>query len=526
MFITPPFTLASLAPSLPTSLSLPSITPHSVFQSFALLPLNSSVKQSNFLLLHSITSSISALFSLPLSLVGAENLTELSMSSTAKNAPLSRVLLSCFVLFSSFFLSHPVLFSYFVFLSPYLLKLVTFLSPLLITTFLILLALLTLSPGLEGSPDETSESKVGFVSKVCARVLEKLRSNSADEDGGTELSKDLEVYKIFFEEASLWDSGKSQDEASDQLETPGDCGSEESEAPVDKFLIYGDNVVKGHSEASATKFEQDPVDISEPGFKVEDKLEGLLLQEKVRCESEGAVFKAEEKEVKLPDSSPKKVGEEEDPKEDDPLFKGGSKAGSNTISDPKARDNHGGGCFPRTRQNSRRLGESLRLFDENGGGEQSYYSPDHVSESHYEKTGLQHLGSFGSMRREKEWKRTLACKLFEERHNAEEGSEGMDLLWEAYEDDSSSKQAKNGAKQKKKGKRGGRLEKDEAEAEEEEEEEDVDEQFCCLQALKFSAGKMNLGMGRPNLVRISKAFRGIGWLHHVGRHSKRGHNHN
>ncbi|XP_030472754.2 uncharacterized protein LOC115690533 [Syzygium oleosum] len=453
-------------------------------------------------------------------------MTEFSMSSTAKNAPLSRVLLSCLVLFSSFFLSYPVLFSYFIFLSPYLLKLVTFLSPLLITTFLILLALLSLSPGLEGSLEVTSESKVGFVSKLCSRVLEKLRSNSADEDEGIELSKDLEVYKIFFEEASTWDSGKSQDEVSDQLKPRGDCGSEESEAPVDKFLIYGDNVVKGQSEASATIFEEEPVEICQPESKVEDKLEELFFREKAEWESEGAVFKVEEKEVKLPDSEPKKVGEEEEEqKEDDPLFKGGSKAVSNKLSDLKVRDNHGGECFSRTRQNSRRLGGSLRLFDDNGGGEQSYYSPDKLYESHYENTGLQHLGSFGSMRREKEWKRTLACKLFEERHNAE-GGEGMDLLWEAYENDTTTKQVKNSAK---KGKRGGRVEGHvkgdyQVKEEEEEEEEDMDEQFCCLQALKFSAGKMNLGMGRPNLVRISKAFRGIGWLHHVGKHTKKGYN--
>lgn len=42
------------------------------------------------------------------------------------------------------------------------------------------------------------------------------------------------------------------------------------------------------------------------------------------------------------------------------------------------------------------------------------------------------LGSFGSMRKEKEWRRTLACKLFEERHNVDGGGggEGMDMLWE------------------------------------------------------------------------------------------------
>ncbi|MFQ6619561.1 hypothetical protein Gotur_000645 [Gossypium turneri] len=85
------------------------------------------------------------------------------------------------------------------------------------------------------------------------------------------------------------------------------------------------------------------------------------------------------------------------------------------------------------------------------------------------------FGNLGSMRKEKEWKRTLACKLFEERHNAmaaaatteNEGGEGMDLLWETYE---------------------------------------------------------RMGMGRPNFVKISKAFKGFGWLHHVGstKHGKKG----
>ncbi|MBA0604735.1 hypothetical protein Godav_017378 [Gossypium davidsonii] len=85
------------------------------------------------------------------------------------------------------------------------------------------------------------------------------------------------------------------------------------------------------------------------------------------------------------------------------------------------------------------------------------------------------FGNLGSMRKEKEWKKTLACKLFEERHNAmaaaatteNEGGEGMDLLWETYE---------------------------------------------------------RMGMGRPNFVKISKAFKGFGWLHHVGstKHGKKG----
>lgn len=126
---------------------------------------------------------------------------------------------------------------------------------------------------------------------------------------------------------------------------------------------------------------------------------------------------------------------------------------------------------------------------------------------------LQTIGSFGSMRKEKEWKRTLACKLFEERHNVE-GGEGMDLLWETFEVDSGKLMAKGNVK---KGKKGQVDEEDE----DEDENEEMNGQLCCLQALKLSTGKMNLGMGRPNLVKISKALKGFGWLHHVSRSGKR-----
>ncbi|KAK4440493.1 hypothetical protein Salat_0384200 [Sesamum alatum] len=128
--------------------------------------------------------------------------------------------------------------------------------------------------------------------------------------------------------------------------------------------------------------------------------------------------------------------------------------------------------------------------------------------------------SLGSMRKEKEWKRTLACKLFEERHNVD-GGDGMDSLWEAYELDSKNKAMNDDIiidKKKNKNKK-------EEITEMYGEEEEVDgQQLCCLQALKLSAGKMNLGMGRPNLVKITKAIKGFGWLHHVTKHSKKVHN--
>ncbi|MBA0639624.1 hypothetical protein Goklo_022650 [Gossypium klotzschianum] len=140
------------------------------------------------------------------------------------------------------------------------------------------------------------------------------------------------------------------------------------------------------------------------------------------------------------------------------------------------------------------------------------------------------FGNLGSMRKEKEWKKTLACKLFEERHNAmaaaatteNEGGEGMDLLWETYEssDTNKSKLKSFGSK---KGKKGGNYEEDD---DDDDYDDDSDGKLCCLQALKFSTGKINLGMGmgRPNFVKISKAFKGFGWLHHVGstKHGKKG----
>ncbi|KAE8699555.1 putative DNA binding protein [Hibiscus syriacus] len=125
--------------------------------------------------------------------------------------------------------------------------------------------------------------------------------------------------------------------------------------------------------------------------------------------------------------------------------------------------------------------------------------------------------TMGSMRKQNEWKRTLACKLFEERHshNVDGTGEGMDLLWETYETDS-----KVEMKGKKSG--GGNNNGGYYYDNDDYEEEESNGQLCCLQALKLSAGKMNLGMGRPNLVRISKALKGIGWLHHVGsRHGKK-----
>ncbi|CAA3031814.1 Hypothetical predicted protein [Olea europaea subsp. europaea] len=105
----------------------------------------------------------------------------------------------------------------------------------------------------------------------------------------------------------------------------------------------------------------------------------------------------------------------------------------------------------------------------------------------------------GSVKKAKEWKRTLACKLFEERHHVD-GGDGMDSLWETYE-----VEVEPICKTKTKKKKKSKIESYKGSGEE------IDWQY----------GKMNMSMARHKLVRISKAIKGIGWLHYV---SKKVHN--
>ncbi|XP_018678434.2 uncharacterized protein LOC103978446 isoform X1 [Musa acuminata AAA Group] len=124
------------------------------------------------------------------------------------------------------------------------------------------------------------------------------------------------------------------------------------------------------------------------------------------------------------------------------------------------------------------------------------------------------LQRYGSVRKEREWKRTLACKLYEERMTHKlykqgkvgEGGQEMDLLWEAYEANA----GEAGARKKKAKKKAKRADVGE---EEEEQEEAAVGQLCCLQALRLSAGKMNLGMRKHNLMKISKVLKEMKMFH-------------
>ncbi|KAI4962995.1 hypothetical protein ZWY2020_020544 [Hordeum vulgare] len=140
----------------------------------------------------------------------------------------------------------------------------------------------------------------------------------------------------------------------------------------------------------------------------------------------------------------------------------------------------------------------------------------------------------GSPSKGKEWKRTLACKLYEERiqhklcrDRAMAGAcaDDMDMLWEAYETGGSSSSSAVAGDTKLRG--GGSKAAEgsvHGEEEEEEEEEDEDEgpvrQLCCLQALKFSTRKMNLGGGKPSLSKISRVLKRMTALSRVGSRRK------
>jgi hypothetical protein len=158
----------------------------------------------------------------------------------------------------------------------------------------------------------------------------------------------------------------------------------------------------------------------------------------------------------------------------------------------------------------------------------------------HSRTSSEHLlvVGEGSPRKEKEWKRTLACKLYEERMQlklcrdravVESSSDNMDMLWEAYEvggGGGGATSTKGGASKAKRKQERATVERkqEHATADEEDDDDDGDEeegsvrQLCCLQALKFSTRKMSFGGGggKPSLAKISKVLRRVAALSRSG----------
>ncbi|KAI4354309.1 hypothetical protein L6164_003183 [Bauhinia variegata] len=420
-------------------------------------------------------------------------MSDFSLTNPSKKNEFSTVFLSDFFHLCSSIVSHPLYFSYFIFFSPYLIKLLSFLSPLFFTTTLVLLVLLTLSPNLvfDKGASEFSESELGFVFSVYKALVERLKSKSGDEkDEETGFLEEIEAYLVMFQSSifEAWEP-KSQDSCSEGFDQESYDDSEEK--PVEK----NDHKVEESQETKPIA----ELKSLESLFQENTELKALFSQE-------------EEKEVKPLDPEFEKV---EERKEGLP-WRRESKVMSIVRSiDAKVSgnsDEDSAGTATAVVNTEEKV-NSTKVVSKFGSPNGEYTRKVMVNNQSLSPN----LGTFGSMRKEKEWRRTLACKLFEERHHVD-GSEGMDMLWETYETESTKVQQRSNSK------KGKKEEVDYNDDDEEDEEDDeIDgNKLCCLQALKFSTGKMNLGMGRPNLQKISKALKGIGWLHHhVGRHGRK-----
>lgn len=420
------------------------------------------------------------------------SMSELSLSSNSnkKNDLSCNNLLSVFFHLCFSIFSHPLYFSYFIFFSPYLLKLLSFLSPLFITTALLLVALLTFTPNLvlekgistSSSDLSDSESKLGFLLSILQTFLAWFLSESDEEDKEVGLLDELEAYLVMFQASicEVIETKSLEDNPSEGAEAAESEFSSEEEEKEDFFPV----------EEPSFNFDENPVEKVDKEPLVQVKSLESLFQE--NAELEDVSCQKENKEANKVEESKENYW---------PLRSGSKVMGNRDIYASKVSRNSDG---------EHALGEAIKVksqrLEANLGSPQRNWEYNGIKGMGNNEAISSNLGSFGSMRVEKEWRRTLACKLFEERHNA---SEGMDMLWETYEAESNKGNTKKGKK--------GEVESTE---EEEDEEEEMEGKLCCLQALKFSTGKMNLGMGRPsNLLKLSKAFKGIGWLHRHGRKS-------
>jgi hypothetical protein len=378
------------------------------------------------------------------------------------------------------------------------------------TTLLLLVALLTFTPNLvhqKGSSKNTSsdlsESKLCFFLSILQNFLAWFEAEDKDEDIG--LLDELEAYLVMFQ-ASIFEVHEPKSEE--------DFVFEEA---YEEFSVEASEVFSPMEEEQ----EEKKVNLEEENQveKVEKVVESTKEEKVLDVKSLVTLFQ-EYAELENEKEEKQVVNKVEESKETLWSMRNGSKVKGNNrdmyeydnkVKSTKSDEEHVFDEVVKVKVKSQRL-------DENFGSPQSnweYSTPKGIIGNNEEVSS--NLGSFGSMRVEKEWRRTLACKLFEERHNNSDGSEGMDMLWETYEKDSNKGMKKSNTKKGKK-----------SEVEyysEDEVEEDIDEEIgtklCCLQALKFSTGKMNLGMGRPNLVKFSKALKGIGWLHNVGKNGKK-----
>ncbi|XP_010488623.1 PREDICTED: vicilin-like seed storage protein At2g18540 [Camelina sativa] len=405
-----------------------------------------------------------------------------------KKIGFSSLLLSDFHLLCSFILSHPFYFSYLLFFSPYIFKVLSFLSPLFVTTTLLLLALLSTLHVQDTCPDsESLEAQPSFLFSYCSKLGSVLEHKfEINDDEGIKSVEELEAYKMVVEACSMELRTSENEMCSDELTFVDKFCSHESTVPE----ALTDETREEHVEIKPLKLE-DVIDLEKEEETKKFEKEEEEEEEFKKCEKE------EEEEHKVKTKSDVVLDNEEEPTKEE------SKAQKVDLVGDGNDESYN---FPKL---SNFLGEGKR---------------NEVITKKEEEEDNVSLQSFGSMRKEKEWRRTLACKLFEERHNADVG-QGMDQLWETYETQTEKKHQTEEEKKKLKKKTKSMMKTKsiiEKEVIVEEDDDDVidHQQLCCLQALKFSTGKMHLGIARPNLLKLSKAFKGIGRFYNANKHSK------
>ncbi|KAI3760263.1 hypothetical protein L1987_50656 [Smallanthus sonchifolius] len=507
---------------------------------------------------------------------------DLCFSSTCKlnNSFIPTVFFYDLSFLCSFIVSHPLYFSYFIFFSPYLFKFIFFISPLFLTTSLLLIlsVIATTFP----------QSKLGFIQTMVDKLRSKL--NDVDEDDEFRDFEDYEIYKIVFHDPPLMTVGDGEEKHGSMTEnavavevrvTVSKSEEEKSLERLFEELDRFDDSTAATEEAAGElcKSELAAAAISGEDWKTDEnsfsmKLNPWRLDSSSSFESCGST-EIEMKENEWRSCMEEAVGELQklvpvklsSSGEDQKTVQNSFSAKSNSTAVIEMKNNGTGSHVREALQKFEPAaisisGEDQKTFQISSSAKSNPTTASHVREvvrklepaptpaistsgedhksvqsSFCQKSDSWRLdtsnsfGSYGSMRKDKEWKRTLACKLFEERNNSSGGEEGMDSLWEAYEDDNSSKKTKNRKDSMNNQKKTMIKSKKKSEFkffdDGEEEDDDEDEfmsngQLCCLKALKLSTGKMNLGMGKPNLVKISKAIKGFGWLHHVGsKHGKK-----
>ncbi|KAF3334361.1 hypothetical protein FCM35_KLT20965 [Carex littledalei] len=483
-----------------------------------------------------------------------------------------------------FLTSHPIHFAYLLFFSPYLFSLFSFLSPLLISTLLSLLAVVTISPYRTNTSHLPFEFE--FLGKTCGSALNVLCTVPGPRKENTigmleELDEmvlspivhalaDVEVARVEFEgimgelcnsstivcevqnkdqEALLIKGGTGEKMSGDEnLESPVQSWNSkfynscsfvcELDAKIQNVLLAESNC---EEKVGYTVYLENHNQISNnPVNNRISSLEHIFLDEN----SVSREIEYEERNnanLENYKSQASLVGTDMSNGEFDDY--------KSCASDVDGKEGESNENYP----NYVNLDNSMQTINSNVGNGEEKVEPKSIRESlicgrteerltksfstnHWEHAGTpsQGLQREGSLRVvDREWKRTLACKLYEDRittklheertvpvpvKEGEGEEEEMDLLWEAIEVNSN-KSDGHKSSTKNKGKKAGEREEDSVDEEGEEDDGPV-RQLCCLQAFRVSTRKMNLGVGRPNLIKLSKVLKKMS-VFHVGRNNSK-----